>query len=37
VRRDADRHGYVVTTGGTTVEALARAQAAAALLDVEVE
>jgi biotin carboxylase len=37
VRLDADRRGYVIAIAGTTVEALARAEAAAALLEVEVQ
>ncbi len=37
VRLDADRRGYVIAVGETSVEALERAEAAARLLDVEVE
>nr|MBA3347727.1 ATP-grasp domain-containing protein [Actinomycetota bacterium] len=37
VWRDGDRRGYVIATANTSVEALARAEAAAALLEVEVE
>jgi biotin carboxylase len=37
VRLDGDRRGYVVATGETSVEALERADAAARLLDVEVD
>jgi biotin carboxylase len=37
VRLDADRRGYVIATADTNVEALDRAEAAARLLDVEVE
>ena len=37
VRRDGDRKGYVIALGDTSLEALERAQAAATLLDVEVE
>ena len=37
VRLDGDRRGYVIATAGTSVEALARAEAAAKLLEVEVE
>ncbi len=37
VRLDGDRRGYVIAVGDTNVEALERAEAAAALLDVEVE
>jgi biotin carboxylase len=37
VRVDGDRRGYVIATADTSVEALARAEAAAWLLDVEVE
>jgi biotin carboxylase len=36
VRLDADRRGYVIAVGETSVEALERAEAAAGLLDVEV-
>jgi biotin carboxylase len=37
VRLDGDRRGYVIALGDTNVEALERAEAAATLLDVEVE
>ncbi|MDF2751573.1 MAG: ATP-dependent carboxylate-amine ligase domain protein ATP-grasp [Gaiellaceae bacterium] len=37
VRLDGDRRGYVIATAGTSVEAIARAEAAAKLLEVEVE
>lgn len=37
VRLDGDRRGYVIAVGETNVEALERAEAAATLLDVEVE
>jgi biotin carboxylase len=37
VRLDGDRRGYVIAVGDTNLEALARAEAAATLLDVEVE
>jgi biotin carboxylase len=37
VRLDGDRRGYVIAVGNTNVEALERAEAAATLLDVEVE
>jgi biotin carboxylase len=37
VRLDADRRGYVIATGQTNLQALQRAEAAATLLDVEVE
>ena len=37
VRLDGDRRGYVIATAETSVEALERADAAARLLDVEVE
>jgi len=37
VRLDADRRGYVIATADTNLEALQRAEAAARLLDVEVE
>ena len=37
VRLDADRRGYVIATAETNLEALDRAEAAARLLDVEVE
>jgi biotin carboxylase len=37
VQRDGDRRGYVIALGDTNVEALERAEAAATLLDVEVE
>jgi biotin carboxylase len=36
-RIDGDRHGYVIAVGETDGEALARADAAAALIEVEVE
>jgi hypothetical protein len=36
-RLDGDRRGYVIATAETTLEALQRAEAAARLLDVEVE
>lgn len=36
VRLDGDRRGYVIATADTSVEALARAEAAARLLEVEV-
>jgi hypothetical protein len=36
VRRDGDRRGYVIAIGDTSREALARAEHAAGLLDVEV-
>ena len=36
VQRDGDRRGYVIAVGGTGEEALARAEAAARLLEVEV-
>ena len=36
VRVDGDRRGYVIATADTNLEALARAEAAARLLDVEV-
>jgi biotin carboxylase len=36
VRLDGDRRGYVIATASTSVEALARAEAAAKLLEVEV-
>jgi biotin carboxylase len=36
VRVDGDRRGYVIATGDTNLEALARCEAAARLLDVEV-
>ena len=35
--RDGDRRGYVIATADTNLEALDRAEAAARLLDVEVE
>jgi biotin carboxylase len=34
VQTDADRRGYVIATGGTNLEALERAEAAAGLIDV---
>jgi biotin carboxylase len=37
VRLDGDRRGYVIAVGDTNVEALERAEAAATLLEVEVE
>jgi biotin carboxylase len=37
VRLDGDRRGYVIATGETSIEALERADAAARLLDVEVD
>jgi biotin carboxylase len=37
VRLDGDRRGYVIATADTTIEALARAERAAGLLQVEVE
>lgn len=37
VRLDGDRRGYVIAVAGTSVEALERAERAAALLEVEVE
>ena len=37
VRLDGDRRGYVIATADTSVEALRRAERAAALLEVEVE
>jgi len=37
VRLDGDRRGYVIAVADTNVQALARAEAAATLLDVEVE
>jgi biotin carboxylase len=37
VRLDGDRRGYVIATAETNLEALERAEAAAGLLDVEVE
>ena len=37
VRVDGDRRGYVIATADTNLEALERAEAAATLLDVEVE
>ena len=36
VRRDGDRRGYVIALGATATEALARAEHAAGLLEVEV-
>ena len=36
VRLDGDRHGYVIATGETNLEAVERAEAAARLVDVEV-
>jgi hypothetical protein len=37
VQKDGDRRGYVIAVDDTAPEALRRADAAAALLDVEVE
>jgi cysteine synthase A len=37
VRLDGDRRGYVIAIADTSVEALERAEAAATLLDVEIE
>jgi biotin carboxylase len=37
VRLDGDRRGYVIAVGDTSLQALERAEAAATLLDVEVE
>jgi hypothetical protein len=37
VRLDGDRRGYVIATAATNLEALERAEAAARLVDVEVE
>ncbi len=37
VRLDGDRRGYVIATGDTNLQALERAEAAATLLDVEVD
>jgi biotin carboxylase len=37
VRLDGDRRGYVIATADTSIEALERAEAAARLLEVEVE
>jgi hypothetical protein len=37
VRVDGDRRGYVIATADTSIEALARAEAAAGMLHVEVE
>ena len=37
MRVDGNRRGYVIATADTTIEALARAEAAARLLDVEIE
>lgn len=37
VRLDGDRRGYVIAVASTSVEALERAEAAASLIDVEVE
>jgi hypothetical protein len=36
VQTDGDRRGYVIALGGTNLEALERAEAAASLIDVEV-
>jgi hypothetical protein len=37
VRLDGDRRGYVIAVGKTNLEALERAEAAASLLEVEIE
>jgi biotin carboxylase len=37
VRLDGDRRGYVIAVGDTNIEALERAEAAAGLLDVEID
>ena len=37
VQRDGDRRGYVIAVADTSVQALDRAEAAARLLEVEVE
>jgi len=37
VQRDGDRKGFVIARGDTNIEALERAEAAATLIDVEVE
>jgi hypothetical protein len=37
VRRDGDRRGYLIAVADTSVDALERAEAAALLLEVEVE
>ncbi|PWU18956.1 MAG: hypothetical protein C5B48_14245 [Candidatus Rokuibacteriota bacterium] len=37
VRRDGDRRGYVIATGGSGTEALERAEAAASLIQVDIE
>jgi biotin carboxylase len=37
VRLDGDRRGYVIATADTSIEALERAEAAARLLEVDVE
>lgn len=37
VQRDGDRKGFVIARGNTNIEALERAEAAATLIDVEVE
>ena len=37
VRRDGDRRGYVIADADTNIEALDRAEAAARLIDVDVE
>ena len=37
MRLDGDRRGYVIALGETNLEALERAEAAARLLDVDVE
>ena len=37
VARDGDRKGFVIALGATNIEAVERAQAAATLIDVDVE
>jgi hypothetical protein len=37
VQVDGDRRGFVIALGATNIEAIERAEAAASLLDVEVE
>ncbi|HEY7002702.1 MAG TPA: hypothetical protein VH281_00355, partial [Gaiellaceae bacterium] len=37
VARDGDRKGFVIALGSTNIDALERAQAAATLIDVEIE
>jgi len=37
VQTDGDRRGYVIARGGTNLEALERAEAAASLIDVLTE